>query len=495
MRRLNLLINVIGVITMMHSRLRNGEGLFILLILLASILLINLVDALPQLESKDGILWTVTSNENQKDWLNYTRNVSGFDPIDVIIKNHPEGNLIFYYKTNNEDGYLDISFICNNGTPQKLLQRFSYTKFFPSLNVKRTDELKLRFRARDSSKIYQFWIGFQNYTQHLISIPTPVIPKGRDSGYLGEKYAYSTKISSFEPDQKIRYIFNWSDGIPDNVTEPLEVGKDAIVFHTWIKRGEHTVKACALTMQNDSGNWSSRANVTIYNKTTVSQDLQKAINISDDYTELILNKSVYNVDEIKIQNKNHLIIGSSRGYVKLEGQNVKNRISINNSTFIKITRLILTNSKNGIRINNSYHLNLTDNQVVFGCYKIGILLNGGGYNIILANKITNITDLNKKRNTSVGIEINDSKNNFLKDNIIKPSDTKGKLYHYFITTSDELNNTIIVSNLNRIKGRDLVMQNKCVASWNDNGFVPGECSNGDECEIWNNCDNPHMWRC
>ena len=128
----------------------------------------------------------LTSNENQKDWINYTRNISGFDLIEVIIKNYPEGNLIFYYKTNNEDGYLDISFICNNGTPQKLPQRFSYTKFFPSLNVKRTDELKLRFRARDSSKIYQFWIGFRNYAQHSISIPYTVIPKGRDSGYLGK---------------------------------------------------------------------------------------------------------------------------------------------------------------------------------------------------------------------------------------------------------------------------------------------------------------------
>ena len=75
------------------------------------------------------------------------------------------------------------------------------------------------------------------------------------------------------------------------------------MFHTWIKQGEHTVKAEALNMQNDSGNWSSRSNVTIYKKTNVSKHLQKEINISDNYTELILNKSVHNVDEIKIQNK------------------------------------------------------------------------------------------------------------------------------------------------------------------------------------------------
>ena len=357
----------------------------------------------------------------------------------------------------------------------------------------------MKFRVRDSSKTYQFWIGFRNFAQHHASIPTPIIPKGRESGYLGERYAYSTKISSFEPNQKIRYIFNWSDGAPDNVTEPLEVGKDAVVFHTWIRQGEHSVNAKALNMQNDSGNCSNLLKVVIYKKKNVSNDLQKYIDTSDNYTELILNKSVPYVGEIVIKNKDHFIIDSNGGYVTLTGQKVNYRMIIDNSKFINITRMILDHSENGVKIINSHHVNISNDEIIFDCCGFGMLLEGGGYNVIQDNQIRNTTDSTKNKCTSAGVVIDGSMNNYIRNNTINnASNDQGKIYQYYITITDKSNNNITVPDLNRNlldHNKDIfVMQGNCVSCWDDTGFKQGKIyGTKDECNILDDDNDPHVW--
>jgi hypothetical protein len=332
---------------------------------------------------------------------------------------------------------------------------------------------------------------------YVLPKTAPEIPKGCNIAYTGEKCNYSTKIGSSNLKGKVKYIFNWSDGSQDSNAGTFDIGEYVIVDHIWKTTGECKVKAKVLDTNNNPSDWSEIATAIVYNRTYVSDNLQDAINNSSSYTELILTKPNYNVYEIIIYNKDHLVLTSNTSYSNLTGPDAENRIRIDKCKSLKLTRMNLINSKTGIKILDSDWLNISDNQIVFACCGYGISIEGGEYNKILFNTIHDTKDLKVNNCSSGGIMIDNSRNNIFSNNSISGSNNNDNIgfCHYYITNHDNLNNTITPSFNNK---EIHIIQGKCVAVWNESGFdyyddISTEIS--DNCTINYDADfYPGVWK-
>lgn len=329
----------------------------------------------------------------------------------------------------------------------------------------------------------------------------PELPTGTRIGYIDVIYKYSTKIDL--PQGKIRYIFNWGDSTQDIPIE-LEVGKEAIANHVWAKPGEYKVRVAALDSKDNPSEYSKELNVIIYYKKNISnkQDLQYEIEInSTKYEELVLIDSTYDVGELLIKNKEHLALNSGKSYANLSGSKVENRIVIENSSFINITRMNLSHSTTGIRLLNANNSTLKSNIMSYMCGGFGIEIEGGEWNNARDNQIIYIFDHN--HNSGAGIALNNTRYNEIQDNEINSSPPERLFLSYYVADTKIMHNNITVKNLNTDIGnhnRDIqVRQGNCCCGWNANGIQQGSLDTNYEtstdCAIKNDADRnkPHVW--
>jgi hypothetical protein len=357
-----------------------------------------------------------------------------------------------------------------------------------------SERYQVRVKAVDEHKNESVWSDPCFVT--IEPIPSPIAPIGASLGYVNESCLFFTNVStSFEGLRRIKYKFDWGDST-ENETDFLKISEGAKASHIWRTNGEKKVRVMAFNDQNGS-RWSRESTISIYRKNTVAEKLQDEINNATDYTELILNNSVYDVGEILIDNKCNLTIKSSKDYATLSGQRVNNRLRINNSKFLKITRLNLINCINGLDINNSYNIYLFDNKIQF--HSIGIGVANGGYNRFQDNSLLNITDSGEP--APKGIVIDNDTNDLIMDNIMDCNwdlDPDSKILHYYITSGrpEISNNTIIVSKINDNDFYIAEEQRRglCICKWNIDGLIPGKFFESDvQCTIC--CtDANNVWR-
>jgi hypothetical protein len=92
---------------------------------------------------------------------------------------------------------------------------------------------------------------------------TPSTPSGPTTLSVGESGAYSS--SATDPDgDKIKYIFDWDDGTKTH-TDFQNSGEPATVSHTWIRKGNYSVRVKARDKYGGESEWSDPLSVTILN--------------------------------------------------------------------------------------------------------------------------------------------------------------------------------------------------------------------------------------
>jgi hypothetical protein len=357
----------------------------------------------------------------------------------------------------------------------------------------KSKQYPIRVKAIDEHNLESIWSD--TCLVAVNPIPSPIPPKGPSLGYVNETSEFSATIN-MGPNRhcRIKYKFDWGDGTEND-------SMDAQVSHIWTAPGVKKVKAMAFIGENNSS-WSNISAIVIYEKKNASDNLQKDIEESNNYTELILNRSLNNVSEIMILNKYNLTIRSIQDYAILAGKNVTTKVIIKDSDFIKMEKIKFINCTNGISVYNSNHIIIADNEIEFECGGFGISTEYGKYNSINNNKILNLSNSSLTNCVSKGIIINNDKNDSIIDNEIKSKNNNGELNHYCVHDVDEpgnSNNTITVSILNHAKSKkNYVIQEQgqtlCACKWNYTGF---DCmdKSGIACDIC--CldkDHPWIWQ-
>ncbi|MCX6673882.1 MAG: hypothetical protein NTY37_08910 [Methanothrix sp.] len=249
----------------------------------------------------------------------------------------------------------------------------------------------------------------------------PETPRGERIGYIGVNYTYSTNLNIGLPIKKVKFLFNITDDVLDPIVHS-ESNTSAKIIQRWLKHGTKKVKASALDIQGNPGNWSEEINVDIYEPEYVecNQDLQKAIDNASNYTEIILNCNIYNVSKaISIKGKDHFAIKSNVPHASLKNhKSVIAIMSIEESTNINISGLSIEQSANFdnglislLRVIDCSYCKIKDCILDIRQNDSGIWIFKGGY-----NEFENINI--ERGNTSMGsgIVIEQSLSNLIKNN-------------------------------------------------------------------------------
>jgi len=444
-----------------------ANELIIILILLALASLTEI--AVSQVEFSDQDKWAPVfeSNASYNDWTVYQRSIPGLETISPIeIENISPGKSFFDWKTDRVSDHVDISFSVN-GLPQASCKSKSWTRVY-FYKIKAEDKLELTFWVREGGPNVNLWIAFpqQNYTPENTTvilpsevIPAPKLPNGNIFGYVGKKYNYSINVDT--PSGKDRNEFDWGDDSFSNTSCNGEAN------HTWTKPGEYKVRTRTWTEKNHHGNWSKPLAAIIYLQMCVSDDLQRAIDHSENYTELILMNPTY-YGPVDIHHKHNLTIESSKNYVNLTGSNIENsRMIIDGSQNITITHMNLSNSKIGVKIKGSLHTKFIDNDIHFTHCWFGLTIEGGEFNWIQDNRIQDNIDSEEGNSKSCGIALKDTTNNIIQNNkIFSPNNEL--TCHYYLENSAFSNNTIIFSDLDFDENQIIVKQGQCECRYYDN---------------------------
>lgn len=235
-------------------------------------------------------------NEVYDNWTTFKITMDRAGHASYELKNYQNEYLIFKWKTDRNDTlstlrlYIDNNFI-------NLWRNSVWNNDDISYAI--NPNARLEFRIDFINRGGNVWIAFpQNYTPPQPEIPSPIMPKGTDSGYVGERYSFSTSMNPIDPGKKIRYEFDWGDGSYNNTTNTAEAN------HCWTLAGIYKVKVRAWNENNIGSKWSDPSVISIYKRKLVSDNLQNAIDNSDNYTELDLNNFTYTCNSgIKINNK------------------------------------------------------------------------------------------------------------------------------------------------------------------------------------------------
>jgi hypothetical protein len=316
----------------------------------------------------------------------------------------------------------------------------------------------------------------------------PETPRGEHVAYLGKSCTYKTEINRDIPITNANFSFNWcwdGDG-PDSCANTQ-------AEHIWSSPGTKKVRVRALDIQGNPGDWSKELIVDVYNQTYVEcgQDLQNAINISSNYTELILNCSRYNVGEIIIMGKDHLALKPREHYrAELSSdQNVTQRLMLENSDFINISRLNLTKAVCCLTMDNSSYCKVSDCIFEFRQSGVGIGIKSGGFNEFSDNRL-----INRYPNNSSGILIDGSNNNIIKNNSIRFLSGNNHFCHINFFSPNNQNHVIRTNQMEELR----IKIGRYIIIWEERADSLGDCSSsgsGIRCNptiinmIWDSIDD------
>ena len=301
----------------------------------------------------------------------------------------------------------------------------------------------------------------------------PETPGGECVVYLGKKYTYNAGINCSTPITNANFSFNWcwdGDG-PDSRT-------NAQAEHMWSSQGTKKIRVRALDIQGSPGNWSKELIVDVYNQTHVEcgQDLQNAINNSDNYTELILDFSNCDVDMLIISEKNHLALKSLRPDTSITFNPISSNdaigLLITDSTNINLSGLSVKDATAafGICIYNSEFCRINECHLDIQNNEIGLLLKYSGY-----NQFINTTFTVREATDCIGIYID--KSNYTKILCNEFSIISGIDSFCHIAISSPQNGTEV--HRTEQEERMPIMIDNCTYAWERNEASIDEYDGGD----------------
>jgi len=301
----------------------------------------------------------------------------------------------------------------------------------------------------------------------------PETPGGECVVYLGKKYTYNAGINCSTPITNANFSFNWcwdGDG-PDSRT-------NAQAEHMWSSQGTKKIRVRALDIQGSPGNWSKELIVDVYNQTHVEcgQDLQNAINNSDNYTELILDFSNCDVDMLIISEKNHLTLKSLRPDTSITFNPISSNdaigLLITDSTNINLSGLSVKDATAafGICIYNSEFCRINECHLDIQNNEIGLLLKYSGY-----NQFINTTFTVREATDCIGIYID--KSNYTKILCNEFSIISGIDSFCHIAISSPQNGTEV--HRTEQEERMPIMIDNCTYAWERNEASIDEYDGGD----------------
>lgn len=476
-----------------HNILRR----YIILILIFTIYHTTLCDAIPSLSQINGVAWyeNIGPNDAYQDGIIYEQDLYG--NTESIIKNGTSGMIDFKWKSNDPIGPKQLRTISfyRNGSIYQLVNTKPNTWKEERFDFDINGTFKLIFSYGLSGNISIAFPLSKNAAQPNIidatkTYPVSILPvnteiSGPAFGIAGSEQSFSIKCSG-----NANYSIDWGDG-QTSEQGSIKDAKPTNMLHKWMDNKEYAIK---VNFKNENGEaiGESGLNIKIYDQVTLSNNsLQDVINEIENYTELILINTKYDVDKLHIENKDHILIKSTQNSV-LECK----KIYINNSNYVNISKLRIESTEDGIIITNSNRLNISYNMIEFAPKKIGIRLISGSNNTLIENILSSKADT-LSQIACWGIAIDKSQDNLIKNNIINFIDANNG-YHYVI--GFKLNNTIQVSDLNE-NYKDMSKNinvylgpNGCLYSWNHNGFLKSKQGNGcDKVPYDGDPDDPHRW--
>lgn len=396
------------------------------------------LESMPKVSIKNDSfkVWNIEDDNNKYNIYEITRNHIGDKCVKMKVQNDTESFAFYWLKEGGS--FMDLNFFINK------MPIASYVDVANSdplnFDVKKDDELKWIFTVRESNVKGKAWIA---------------VPSQSD---LLEK----TRIA----DVKKTNLIDTQTSTSRN--ERLPNKKKAI----------------------------DKANS---NKMIVGDcDLQEMINNSPDYTELILEKPEYIInDTIAIENKNNLVIRPSTDYVKFKGGSYDKFLVINNSTFITLDGIIIESQNNGIKINQSSNCIIRDTQIGFKHHRYGILVSNSSKNIEISDNLIWASYVKNNEPSSdilsVGIKIENSKNIHLENNEIKDNGMKSFL-SYFIADCGSVSNTTIIPYCDDPAKDFKIMYGSCLGYWNCMDDIHDEIdSSNNPCKIKDRNDSACIW--
>jgi hypothetical protein len=118
--------------------------------------------------------------------------------------------------------------------------------------------LKMKDIYGNESDWFSFFLTILNLDNNS---PNPPIIWGQTIGRIGEKCVYSFFSTDTDCDD-VMYLIDWGDGNLDE-TDYYPSGEVVKVSHTWIEKGEYTIKAKAIDNFGSESDWSDPLTVTI----------------------------------------------------------------------------------------------------------------------------------------------------------------------------------------------------------------------------------------
>jgi hypothetical protein len=203
----------------------------------------------------------IISNENP---LNKSTSVSPTKSVITIYIYDQEGNNINWtietspnIGKSSQNYDLDGNKICN-------ISNLEYSKTY-YWYVNATDI------GSGNSTNKKFWFKTNKKNIIIDNIPqnnppnTPLIPIGKELGYINTIYNYSTTITDINNDL-IRIRFDWGDGTYSDWTDFFKPNTPIILEHSWNLSGEYNIRSIAQDEKGEYSRWSDTLTVTIKEK-------------------------------------------------------------------------------------------------------------------------------------------------------------------------------------------------------------------------------------
>jgi hypothetical protein len=90
----------------------------------------------------------------------------------------------------------------------------------------------------------------------------PQRPEGPTEGVVGVEHMFSTSTTDPEGDQ-VSYMWDWSDGTPNEWTEYSDSGKTVNASHIWTEAGTYAIRVKAKDLHGDESDWSDSKTIYI----------------------------------------------------------------------------------------------------------------------------------------------------------------------------------------------------------------------------------------